>query len=211
MKILVLGARGKTGRLVVDRALADGHTVTALVHPHQDEKEDHPLPAPVEVIHGDAQNPSRMRTAMEGIEAVIDIIGGTKPFLTTDLETNTAKVVLDIMQEVGAKRLIAVSALGVGESKENTSFLYEHIFMPVFLRGIIEDKGNMEAVVQRSALDWIIVRPPILNDHDATGSIHVVAKGEEAHKITRADLARFLVDQLTSNEYVGQAITIANT
>lgn len=210
MKVLVLGARGKTGRLVVDRALAAGHTVTALVHSHEGEDE-HPLPESVSVVHGDAQNPSRLRSAMEGVEGVIDVIGGTKPFLTTDLETSTAKVVLEVMQETGAKRLIAVSALGVGDSRENTSFLYEHIFMPVFLRGIIEDKNNMEAAVKKSDLEWVIVRPPVLNDHAATGAVHIFARGEEAHKITRADLAQFLVDQLTSPEYLGQAITIANS
>ena len=210
MKILVLGARGKTGRLVVDKALAAGHTVVALVRQHEGEEKD-PLPDCVEVVHGDAKDSGQLRTAMAGVEGVIDVIGGTKPFLTTDLETTTARAVLEVMPEVGARRLIAVSALGVGESKDNTSFLYEHIFMPLFLRGIIEDKGNMESEVKKSSLEWVIVRPPILNDDEATGHVRVVTAGEEVHKITRADLAQFLVDRLEGEEYLGEAITIANS
>ena len=210
MKILVVGAAGKTGRLVVDRALAAGHQVVALVHSPEDE-EKHPLPSGAEVIHGDVQNPTRLEHAMQGCTAVIDTLGGKTPWKATELEANAAKVVLEVMARVGAKRLIVISVVGAGTSKDQAPWAYEHILMPTYLRGAVKDKDAMEAEVSHSNVEWVLVRPPVLNDHEPTGSVRVVPTGEIAHKITRADLAQFLVDQLTSNQYLGQAVTVANT
>ena len=166
MKVLILGAAGKTGKLVLENALAAGHEVAVLIHtdPQADEKEKQKhepnFPPQVHVFHGDVRNPAKLDQAMQGQEAVIDTIGGKKPFLTTDLETNTAKVVIEVMQRNGVKRLIVTSALGEGHSKSQTGFFYEHVLMPVFLRGIVADKANMEAEVTQSNLDFVIV-PPI--------------------------------------------------
>ena len=95
------------------------------------------------------------------------------------------------MGRVGAKRLIVISVLGVGESREQAGFFYEHLMMPTFLRGALKDKEAMEEEVKRSGLEWVLVRPPVLSDSDATGSVKIVPEGETAHKITRGDLAQF--------------------
>ena len=215
MKVLVIGAGGKTGKLVVEKALAAGHLVTALLHSdptddqHKDDKKkEAALPPQVQLFHGDVRNPTKLGQALEGQEAVIDCIGGTKPFLTTDRETAAAKVVIDGMKRNGVKRLIVTSALGEGSSIAQTGFFYEHLLMPVFLRGIVEDKKNMEAEVEHSGLDFTIVRPSILTDGEEMGKTHVVVGGETAHKVPRAGVAEFLVEQLTSGAYLGQAVTI---
>jgi putative NADH-flavin reductase len=214
MKVLVLGAAGKTGILVVKRALAAGHTVTALIHAHEDDKESKPekelQSMNVELIHGDVRNPSRLDQIMPGQDAVIDAIGGDKPFLETDLESSAARVLIDVMLRNHVKRLIVISVLGAGDSKQQAGFFYEHLLMPVFLRGAVPDKERMEQEVETSGLDFVIVRPPMLSDADPTGIIYIVTQNEKATKITRADLAQFLVDQLTSNQYLGQAVTIEN-
>ncbi len=71
----------------------------------------------------------------------------------------------------------------------------------------------MEAMVDASGLDWIIVRLPFLSDDPATGNIHVFSadSGEIAHKLTRADLAAFMVAQLSSDEYLQKAVAVANS
>ncbi len=215
MNVLIIGAGGKTGKLVVEKALAAGHHLTVLVHELPDEKpeqhEAHTFPSAVQVFHGDVRNPTKLDQAMAGQQAVIDCIGGTKPFLTTDLETSAAKVVVDVMKRNDVKRLIVVSALGEGDSLANTGFFYEHLLMPVFLRGIVEDKKNMEAVVDASGLDFTIVRPPILSDSENVGTLHVVTAGETAHKISRHDVAAFLVEQLTDSSNLGRAVNITGT
>jgi uncharacterized protein YbjT (DUF2867 family) len=213
MKVLVLGAGGKTGKLVVTEALAAGHEVSVLVHtdPQEEDKEHEAVfPSKVQVFHGDARNPTKVRQAMEGKETVIDVVGGTKPFLTTDLETSAVKIVIDAMKQTGARRLIAVSALGEGRSSAQTEFFYERILMPTFLRGIIEDKRNMEAAVEHSGLEFVIVRPSLLNDEAASGETHVAVAGEKAHKITRGGLAKFLVEQLVDDRYLGEAVTLTD-
>ena len=92
------------------------------------------------------------------------------------------------------RRLLVISALGEGDSKNNTSFVYEHILMPTFLRGVLKDKAGMETAVSSSHLDWTIVRAALLTDDEPAGSVRVypAAEGDIAHKIARADLAAFL-------------------
>ncbi len=211
MKVLVIGAGGKTGKLVVDRALAAGHQVTALIHANEEHQEKEHFPGNVDIVHGDARNPSRLDQVMTGQHAVIDTIGGHTPFLKTDLEASSAKVIVDVMKRNQVKRLIVISVLGVGDSKDQAPGMYEHLLMPLYLRGALPDKANMEATVEHSGLDFVIVRPPVLSDADPSGNVYVVPPGKTAHKIIRADLAQFLVDQLTSDTYLGQEVTIANS
>lgn len=212
MKVLVVGAGGKTGKLVVERALAARHQVVAFLHKHEDDQAHDPgFPSQVEVVHGDVRNPSRLDTAMAGVTAVIDCVGGTRPFLKTDLEAGSAEAIVDGMFRNGAKRLLAISALGVGDSKDEGTWFYEHIMLPTFLHGASRDKEQMEENIVRSGLEYIIVRPPVLSDHDATGTVKVIEHGQTAHGLTRADLAQFLVDNLEPFTYVNQVITIANS
>lgn len=210
MKVLVIGAAGKTGRLVVDRALAAGHSVKTLVH-DTEALAKHPFAEGVQVVQGDVHDAKTVRTAVTACDAVIDTLGGKKPFLKTGLESSAARVVLAAMKDAGTKRLVVISVLGAGDSGKQSPFWYEHLFLPTFLHGALPDKNAMEAEVQASGVEWVLVRPPILTDDAATGSINVIAEHEVAHKITRGDLAQFLVDQLTSDTYLGKAVVIANS
>lgn len=207
MKVLVIGAGGKSGQVVVERALAAGHSVTALVH----NADSYHAPAGVQVVAGDATDLATVEKAMAGQEAVIDAIGGKTPYLATDLERNTAKAIIGAMRQHGVRRLIAISVLGVGDSKEQAGFFYEHLLKPTFLRGAVPDKEAMEAEVKASGLDFVLVRPPFLTDDPATGQAHVVTGEDKAHKITRTDLAQFMVDQLQKDTYLGQAITVTSS
>ena len=210
MKVLVIGAAGKTGRLIVDRALSAGHSVKALVHDTGNLSE-HPLGDGVQIVQGDVHDATTVRMAMSGCDAVIDALGGKTPFLKTDLESSAARVVLAAMRETGAKRLVAISVLGADDSGSQAPFWYEHIFLPTFLHGALPDKNAMEAEVKASGTEWVLVRPPMLSDDPPTGNVRIITGDETAHKITRSDLAQFMVDQLTVNTYVGQAVVIANS
>jgi NAD(P)H-binding len=68
----------------------------------------------------------------------------------------------------------------------------------------------MEVIVRGSGLDWVIARAPILTDEAGTGRVKVLRKGEKGRVITRTDLAAWLVDQLESRIYVGQAVAMEN-
>ena len=207
MKVLVFGAIGKTGRMVVERAMAAGHEVTAFVRNPEEGQA-----ANVKVAIGDATNRADVDAAMQGQEAVIDTIGGKTPYKDTDLESSAAATIISSMREARVSRLIATSMLGVGDSKDNTPF-YARLLVSTFLRWADKDKAEMEAEVSASGLEWTILRPAILNDDEGTGNLQVIAEGteEKAHKITRADLADFIVQQLQADNYLRQSIVIANS
>lgn len=208
MKILVIGAAGKTGTEVVKQALAAGHEVTAFVH----QAENYQV-ADVRVVEGDATDSDGMNAAVLGQDAVLDTIGGKTPYKTTTLEASAATNIIAAMQRQGVRRLVVTSMLGEGDSKENAPFFYERLLISTFLRGANKDKANMESAVESSNLDWIILRPAVLSDDAATGHVQVFEadSGEKAHKITRADVAAFMIDQLSSDQYLHQAVTIANS
>ena len=208
MKVLIVGAGGKTGRAVVEQAVAAGHEVTAFVH-HADGYDV----AGVRVAQGDATDRDTVEAAVAGQDAVLDTVGGKIPYRETTLEASAAGAIIAAMTRHGVRRLVVTSLLGEGESKENASFFYERLLLPTFLRGANKDKAAMESAVESSGLDWVILRPPVLTNGPAKGNVQVFdpESDKKAHKLTRADLAAFMVAQLTSDEHLHQAVTIANS
>ena len=207
MNVLVIGAAGRTGQAVVERALAAGHFVTDFVH----HEENYTAPAMVATFQGDVLDPEAVTEALDGQDAVLDTLGGHLPWINNSLETNGARVVLQAMQTAGVRRLVVLSTIGEGESMNNVHGWYGRLFMSTVLRGVMADKAGMEAVVEQSPLDWVIVRPAGLREGDPKG-IRIVdpATGEKVRFITRADVANFMVDQLTSDQFLRQAVGIAN-
>lgn len=210
MKVTIFGASGKTGTLVAQQAAAAGHTVTAFVH-HRDDFKQAESSASIHIAEGDALDLLAVSQALTGQDAVIDCIGGATPYKHTDLESSAARTILAAMQHGGVKRLIVISMMGIGDSREQAPFWYEHLLMPTFLRGSTPDKEAMEAEVRNSGVDFVLVRPPILSDSPATGQFHVIDQHTTGHKITRADLASFLVEQLSSDTYLNKAVTVVNS
>lgn len=190
----------------MERALAKGYAVTALVR--DAEKLEHR--DQIRVLTGDATNEGDVQRALEGADAVIDTIGGTTPYKDTVLERTAAHNVLQGMRATGVRRLIVVSMMGLGTSKDQAPFWYEHLLMPTFLRGSTKDKAAMEQEVTESGLDFVIVRPPLLKDDPAKGNVTVLLQEGTGHEITRADLAQFLADQVENHEFVGRAVTVVN-
>jgi putative NADH-flavin reductase len=206
MKVLVLGANGKTGGLVVDAAIAKGHEVSVLVRDASKFQCQG-----VHVIQGDALKADDVLRAMDLQDAVVECIGGTKPWNEQTLERTAMRNIVAAMEDAGARRLLVVSAMGVGESAEQSPWWYRHLMVPTFLRGSTADKVAMEAIVRSSHLEWTIARPPILKDNAATGAVRVLGTKDVGHAITRADLASWLVDQLESDAYLHQAVVVANS
>lgn len=208
MNILVIGAAGKTGEAIVKQALGHGHTVTAFVHT----AENFDFPG-TRVIEGDVLDASLVQTAVAGQDAVLDALGGHTPWKETSLETNAARNIIAAMKSHNVKRLIVVSAIGIGGTKDLVPSWYEHLIMPTLLKGAMADKEHMEPEVKASGLDWTLVRAGHLVDGEATGKITFFepGHGETAHKITRADVAAFLLDALADGTYKQQAVNIASS
>lgn len=206
MKLLVVGAAGGVGKALVEQALAQGHEVTAFVHHPSDD-----FPSGVRVFEGDVKDSAKVAEAVAGQDAVLDAVGGSTPWKRTGLEPDAARAIVDAMRANGVRRLIVTSAMGVGDSGEVAGFFYEHILIPTFLRGTAKDKAEMERDLAATDLDWVVVRPAALTDDMATGRVKVFSPGDEekAHKIPRADVAAFMLEQLTSDAYLRRQVTIA--
>jgi putative NADH-flavin reductase len=206
MKVLVIGAAGRTGRAVVEHAIKQGHQVTAFVHSDGGYR----IPG-VEVRTGDASDLATTEAAVLGQDAVIDTVGVKVPYKRTTLEASVAATVVEAMQRHGVRRLVATSMYGEGDSAANAPF-YTKILKATFLRGEFPDKAAKESTIMGSGLDWIIVRPPFLTDKPATGDVRVFSADtrHHPHAITRSDLAAFMVAQLTNDDHLRKGVTIAN-
>jgi putative NADH-flavin reductase len=199
MKILVLGATGGTGRLIVSDALAKGHSVVALVRSTAGAD----LPG-AELIEGDACNEITLGRALDGCDAGVSALGTGMGFRKVSLLTEATRALVSAMTRSGVHRLVCISALGVGDSRGHGGFVFDRLFQPLLLSQAYKDKDRQEAAIHASSLDWVIVRPGMLTDDPAQGSVRAIIDLADIHggKIARADVARFVVDQLTTDTWL---------
>ncbi|WP_428483451.1 NAD(P)-dependent oxidoreductase [Rhodopila sp.] len=201
MKVLVLGATGGTGRLIVRNALAKGDSVVALVRSKARARD---LPA-ADVIEGDARDEAALSRALDGCDAVISALGtGLSPFREVTLLSTATRALVAAMIRSGARRLVCITGMGAGDSRGHGGFLNDRLILPLLLRNVYKDKDRQEAAIRASSLDWVIVRPAVLNNEPPRGNVRAVADlaGVHGGKIARADVARFVVDQLTTDTWL---------
>ncbi len=206
MKILVIGAGAGTGRQIVEMALARGHEVTAFVrNPRQYAR------ANVRVVVGDARDEKAISAAVAGQDAVFNTIGTQTPWARTGLEPVAGRAINKALRAHGVRRLIVATTMGVGDSGKHAHFYFRYVFAPTFLRGAVKDKEQMERELARTDIDWVVVRPAVLTNDRPIGQVKVLTRqtGGKARSISRADTAAFMLDQLTSEKYLRQAVTIA--
>ncbi|MEH2182266.1 NAD(P)-dependent oxidoreductase [Nostoc sp.] len=209
MNVLIIGATGPTGQQIVQQALAQGHEVTALVRSPEklDMQHDH-----LHVIKGDVLNPDSLQAAMSDQQAVISSLGSKLSFKPMTLLSEGTKNLVQAMQQHGVRRLVCITGMGAGDSKGHGGFVYDKLVLPLVLKEVYKDKDRQEAVIQKSNLDWIIVRPAQLTNGSATENYHVFTdlNNVTGGKISRADTAGFMLQQLSSDRYLHQTPLISN-
>ena len=204
MNVAVFGATGGTGKQVVEQALAAGHHVTALV---RDPAKLAINNQSLTIKRGDVLDPEQVFNTVSGADAVIVSLGNTANNPDGVVAKGTANVV-DAMQKTGVARLIVVSSLGVGESKDQVAFAFKAI-MATVLRKAMQDKEAQEKLVKASGLDWTIVRPGGLTDGPRTGNYHYGMDPKiTAGQVSRADVAEFILKQLTDTQFLRKAPAI---
>ena len=204
MKILVLGATGATGRLIVDQALAKGHAVVALVR----KKATAADLAGAELVEGDARDAAALTRAVAGCDAVVSSLGtAMSPFREVTMLSTATRALVGVMAKQNIRRLVCITGIGAGDSRGHGGFFYDRLFLPLMLRNVYEDKDRQENAIRASALDWIIVRPTALNDKPPRGHIRALTdlSGIQGGTIARADVADFVVQQLTADTWLRKA------
>ena len=204
MNVIVFGATGKTGRHVVRLALEQGHNVTAFTRSAgKIDSSDSNLRA----AQGDIMDADSVDAAIAGHDGAIVVLGSNSLRDKTTLTVGTRNV-LHGMARHDVGRLVVLSAAGVAESWGQISLLARILFLTM-LRNIYADHKAQEAVVKDSAMDWTIVRAAILKDEPATGK-YTASNTAKARHINRADLADFLVMQLSEEVWSRQTITVTS-
>ena len=208
MKILVLGATGATGRLIVGKAVAKGYEVVALVR----SKAKATDLAGAELVEGDARDPAALTRAIAGCDAVISSLGtAMSPFKEVTLLSTATRALVGVMAEQNVRRLVCITGLGAGDSRGHGGFFFDRLFLPLMLRKVYEDKNRQEDAIRASTLDWTIVRPTVLNDKPARGHIKALTdlSGVHGGTISRSDVAEFVVQQLATGTWLRKAPLIS--
>ncbi len=205
MRIAVFGASGRTGRRLVERALAAGHNVTAFVRNRSKLETTHER---LRIAEGDITDPERVSEAVKGQDAVLVALG---PGCDAPPETLTHGIhhIINAMQEHGVRRVIAISGAGIhvpGDRKRLFDKIASSIVRLVNRRDVLE-KEEQYRLFQQSGLDWTLVRPPVLSEGPPTGSYKTDAQRLEGKpKVSRGDLADFMLQELENGRYNQQTV-----
>lgn len=206
MHITLIGATGTVGHHILEQALDAGHSVTALVRDPARLDVTHPA---LDVVAGDVSRSEDATRAVKGADAVVVALGAGRA--GSIREAGTRRVV-EAMRQQGVDRLVCLSTIGAGDSRGNLDLFWKYLMFGLLLRKAYADHQRQEQVVTASGLDWTIVRPGAFTDGPRTGEYRhgfgTDASGL-ALKVSRADVADFVVRQLEEDRYRGQAASLS--
>jgi len=202
MRIVVFGASGGTGRELVKQGMAQGHEVTVFVrNPAAFTGGDR-----LHVVVGDALDGKAVGVAIAGQEAVLSALGGTLG--DESLLPESMGYILQAMKRDGVRRLIVLGASGVWPGAAKRLSAVAQIFLRVIqgtiLKKPFQAQRAMAMRIQASDTDWTIVQPPRLLNKPGTGRFRIDGEALPAGgaSIARADVATFMLAQLTNAEWV---------
>jgi putative NADH-flavin reductase len=197
MKLLVLGATGPTGRILVNQALREGHQVKAIV---RDSKKLVVKSALLQIQVADILNERQLTEELENQDVVLSTLG-TGRDLHSDIISRVMPVLISSMNNAKINRLIFLSSFGVGETRKDASFFSKIIFK-LFLNDIMKDKLIADELLRQSTLDYTLVYPTRLTNGKQRGQFKI---GEKiplsfSPKISREDVAAFMLDQVKTTD-----------
>lgn len=198
MNVLVIGATGGTGRHVMRQLLERGDSVRALARNPAAVTERHER---LEVVQGDARDAASLDRAVEGVDAVVSTLG-PRSLRKDDLQETLARNLVPAMRAHGVKRLVNLSAWGVGDSAAHSGLVLA-LVRRTLLAKVYADKERGEAILLDPDFDYVNVRPGRLFNRPARGGVKASLDGAGIKKyLNREDLAEFMVEQLTSDAWL---------
>jgi nucleoside-diphosphate-sugar epimerase len=212
MRVGVFGASGGIGRLVVERLLADGHQVAALVRSPAKLRIDHPE---LTVRTGQLSNAAAVRDVVAGSDAVISALG---PSLKRGAQgspvADGTRAIVAAMQGAGVRRFICLATPSVPDPRDRPT--YKAWLLPLMARvmfpNALAELRGMTAAVTESDLDWTVARISRPTDGPAKGTLRAGYLGRDpvGWAMTRADIAAFLGGQLGDTTFVRAMPAISN-
>ena len=209
MNLLIVGATGGTGQQLVSQALERGHRVTALMR-----KEPSAEPRPgLTTVLGNVLDPSSLDHAVQSQDAVLSALGHKQWFRPTRILSQGTQNLIGAMRRHGVHRFVCETALGISDAWWQMGLYYTLFVRPVILPFYFWDKVRQESVIRASDLAWTIVRPGMLTNGPRRGRYrHGLQVGHWLWtvRISRADVAAFMLDQLTDRRYVRATVGVAD-
>ena len=204
VNVLVLGASGATGREVVKQALDRGYSVRAFVRDPDKFGVKH---ANLALTVGDVTEYAPVERAVRDVDAVASALGSGNSLGSHPELIDGVRNIVRAMEHESVRRLVYLSMLGVGGSGKQLGLVDRYVVLPLLLRNVMRDHAEKEAIIERSTLDWVIVRPPRLTNGPYTGKYRsgVDARdGTLLASVARPDVAEFMVEQFAGNRYLHQ-------
>ncbi|HKL34683.1 MAG TPA: SDR family oxidoreductase [Salegentibacter sp.] len=191
--VVVAGANGSTGRIIID-LLKESEKYQPIAMVRKQEQKDHFEKENVAAVMGDLEED--LNEAVKGADKVIFAAGsGGKKVIDVDQEG--AKRFTDAAKNAGAEKFVMLSSMGA----DNPGISEE-------LKDYLEAKGNADEYLRQSGLNYTIVRPGALTDEEGSGKIQLKEKLEEQESISRANVARTLVEVLENDVKQNQVFEI---
>jgi len=209
MNVLIVGSTGGTGRELVQQALDLGHTVTAFARKPEKIKITHER---LRVLQGNVLDYSSVDKAVAGQEAVLSALGHKRWIIKTTILSEGTRNIMRAMEKHGLRRLICETSLGVGNSWGRLGLQYTLFIIPLLLFFYFWDKKVQERYISESKLDWVIVRPGALtNGRRRNACKHGPKVGNYLWtvRISRSDVAAFMLKQLTDDSYLRKTVGVA--
>jgi putative NADH-flavin reductase len=207
MKILIYGASGATGHELVNQALKQGHFVTAFVRNPQKLKTRHD---DLRIFRGDILNYELVENAVKDQDAVLSALGAASPFKFDQSVVDGVNNIIKAMESNGIGRFIYLSFVGVKESGNTAGFVIKYI-APKLLKNEIAGHEARETMIKESKLNWTIVRAPTLSNGKPKAQFRhgegITSNGFTV-MISRADVADFMLRQLTDTTYLRKAPSV---
>lgn len=209
MKITIFGSTGGTGKELVNQALAAGHEVTVYV---RNPAKLTGLQDRVTVVQGNLEDRGAIGEAVAGAEAVISALGPTNNKPGNPLTAGMDHIVT-AMENHHVQRLIVATGAGVADPNDKPQMIgrFFGLALRLFAKHILADSQGMVAVVRKSNLDWTLARAPRLNDNPGAGRLKVGYAGQgPGTQLSRADFARFMLEQLHDDTWLRKAPMVSN-
>jgi putative NADH-flavin reductase len=216
MRILLLGATGRTGKYLLEQALAHGHIVHALVR----DKQKIPIQKyNLLLFQGSPADNAALDNAMRGCEAILSALNISRKYefpwagLRTpkDFLSTTMKIIVELSAKNNIRRVVFTSAWGVSETKKDLPRWFRWLVDNSSLRYQYHDHERQEELARKSNLDWTAVRPVFLtNSHQRKEiTVNLDDKPQPHLYISRQSLAMFMLQVLEKNLYLCQAPVVS--
>ena len=216
MKILLLGATGRTGKLILAEALNQGYTLNCLVREPKKIKDNHKL---LTIYKGSPERISDLEHAMKECDAVISAlnISRNSDFPWSRLRTprtflsDVMENVIYVAEKNNTNRIVICSAWGVAETKADLPFWFKMLIEKSNIGVAYEDHERQENILKSSSLRWTIVRPSgLINSNKEKKIIESYGNDPKPNMtISRKNVAKFMVNALANKNLIGRTAVIS--